>query len=82
MPFNVVIVGAELSGLTAPIALARDGHRAAAYERRSNTNEQSGSGVQSQLSGVNMLRRWGLLGDFAKLAHEVGAVNMIYVCGW
>jgi 2-polyprenyl-6-methoxyphenol hydroxylase-like FAD-dependent oxidoreductase len=33
MPFNVVIVGAGLSGLAAAIALATDGHHVIVYER-------------------------------------------------
>jgi salicylate hydroxylase len=74
---QIIIVGAGISGLASAIALSRNGHKVTVFERRPNTNEQSGSGVQLQPSGVKILQKWGLLDQFDKIAHESGVVKII-----
>lgn len=76
MSFNIAIIGAGVAGLSAAIALARDGHIVHVYERRRDTNEDSGSGVQIQPTGVQILRQWGLIEGLSKIAHENGEVKL------
>ena len=76
MPLDIAIIGAGISGLAAAIALSRDGHTVNVYERRPNPQQLSGSGLQIQPSAIKILRRWGLLDGFAKVAHESGSVKM------
>lgn len=52
LTLEITIIGVGIAGLTAAIALSRQGHLVTVYERRQNTNEQSGSGVQIQPAGV------------------------------
>jgi salicylate hydroxylase len=73
---KVTIVGAGVAGLTAAIALSRQGHSVNVYERRKNTNEQSGSGVQIQPTGVQILRNWGLGEGLRGVAHESGEIKL------
>jgi salicylate hydroxylase len=77
MPFSIAIVGAGISGLAAAIALARDGHTVNVFERRANTQQASGSGLQIQPSAIKILKRWNLLDGFRKVAHESGSLKLM-----
>lgn len=73
---KITIVGAGIAGLTAAIALSSQGHLVTVYERRKNTDEQSGSGVQIQPTGVQILKSWGLEEGLKEVAHESGEVKL------
>jgi salicylate hydroxylase len=73
---KITIIGAGIAGLSAAIALSRQGHNVTVYERRKNTNETSGSGVQIQPTGVQILKNWGLEEGLRGLAHESGVVKL------
>ena len=75
--FNIAIIGAGISGLAAAIGLARDGHTVNVYERRANTLQDSGSGLQIQPSAIKILEKWGLLEGFRNVAHPIGQLNLI-----
>jgi 2-polyprenyl-6-methoxyphenol hydroxylase-like FAD-dependent oxidoreductase len=74
--FNIVIIGGGIAGLGAAIALSRDGHKVTVYERRADTQEVSGSGLQIQPSAIKILRKWNLMDQFRKVAHESHAIKM------
>lgn len=73
---QITIIGAGIAGLTAAIALSRQGHNVHVYERRKNTKEQSGSGIQIQPTGVQILKNWGLEEGLRKVAHETGEIKL------
>ncbi|QDS76432.1 hypothetical protein FKW77_004336 [Venturia effusa] len=76
LKLKITIIGAGIAGLTAAIALSRQGNIVTVYERRKNTNEQSGSGVQIQPTGVQILKSWGLEDELRKVAHESGEIKL------
>ena len=77
MGFDIAIIGGGIAGFASAIALSRDGHRVTVYERRLDTAELSGSGVQVQPSGIHILSRWGLMDELKKVAHQSEYVKII-----
>ncbi|KAE8380191.1 hypothetical protein BDV26DRAFT_145222 [Aspergillus bertholletiae] len=59
---NIAIVGAGIGGLSAAIALARDGHGVTVYESTPELSE-IGAGVQMSPNGVRHWLNWGINED-------------------
>ncbi|BCS30179.1 uncharacterized protein APUU_80482S [Aspergillus puulaauensis] len=77
-PLRVVIVGAGFAGLTAAIALGREGHRVVVLEK-SRFNKETGAAINSapnctkmlEWLGVNVKEHGGtLLGEMCRYDHE------------
>ena len=77
MPLNVIVVGAGIAGLAAAVGFARHGHHVQVFERRTSSDrEQSGSGIGLQPNVENILRRWNLLSQLEKVAHDTEMVDL------
>ncbi|KAJ5218109.1 monooxygenase [Penicillium cinerascens] len=59
LKLDVAIIGAGVGGLSAAIALSRDGHRVTVYESAPELSE-IGAGVQMSPNGVSWWLKWGL----------------------
>ncbi|KAF7529416.1 hypothetical protein G7054_g9855 [Neopestalotiopsis clavispora] len=68
-PLKIVIVGAGLGGLSAAIALRRQGHDIKIFEQSSFANE-TGAAVHLAPNSNGVLRRWGIF------AEEFGGTQM------
>ena len=56
---NVVVVGGGIGGLTAALALRRDGHEVVVLERRP-TSEEAGAGISLWPNAIRVLRELGV----------------------
>ena len=66
---RIAIAGAGIGGLTAALALHRDGHEVAVFEQASQLSE-IGAGIQLSPNATRVLDWLGLLGDIERIAVE------------
>ncbi|GAB1193460.1 hypothetical protein APSETT444_002676 [Aspergillus pseudonomiae] len=72
---NIAIVGAGIGGLSAAIALARDGHHVTVYESTPELSE-IGAGVQMSPNGVRYWLKWGINEDLWQKSSLPWELNM------
>lgn len=72
---HIAIAGAGIGGLTAALALAKDGIRVTVLERRPGPAE-FGAGVQLSPNATRILDRLGVLADIRAAGVEPGAVRV------
>lgn len=63
----IVIVGAGLGGLSAGLALARDGHDVRILERRT-TLSRKGAGILCRSAATRIMKTWGVQEDIERVA--------------
>ena len=68
---RIAIAGAGIGGLTAAIALRRDGHEVVVYEQASRLSE-IGAGIQLSPNANRVLAWLGLLDQVERVAVEPG----------
>jgi len=68
---RIAIAGAGIGGLSAAIALGRDGHEVTVYEQASKLSE-IGAGIQLSPNATRVLDWLGVLADVERLAVEPG----------
>lgn len=71
---DIAVVGAGVAGLAAAIALSRDGHRVAVFERF-DTPRPLGSGLMIQPSGLAALGRLGLRAEIERRGHRIDRLH-------
>lgn len=59
VPLNVVIIGCGIGGLSAAIAMQRQGHRVTVYER-SHFASEVGASLSVAANGTKFLEQWGV----------------------
>lgn len=88
-PLDIAIIGAGLGGLSAAIALRRDGHRVRIYERYDFANEV-GASLSCAANGSRHLVEWGvdvpatkpvILKDLIRHDWKTGEVEGVYPLG-
>ncbi|RAQ74926.1 monooxygenase [Aspergillus flavus] len=72
---SIAIVGAGIGGLSAAIALARDGHHVTVYESTPELSE-IGAGVQMSPNGVRYWLNWGINEDLWQKSSLPSELNM------
>jgi salicylate hydroxylase len=75
---KVIIIGAGIGGLSAGLALARDGHTVTIYESAPRLAEV-GAGVQMSPNAVRLFFEWGLGPD---LLAKAALPHSLYIHNW
>ncbi|KAJ7833088.1 FAD/NAD(P)-binding domain-containing protein [Mycena olivaceomarginata] len=73
-PLNISIIGAGIGGLTAAIALRRNGHHVKIFEA-SQTKAEIGAGVGVQANALSILRQFGYSRENLKPANFDGTID-------
>lgn len=70
MPFDILIVGGGIAGLTAAITLRAHGHHVTVLEKQPTLHRSAGASIALQPGAVRVLRAYGLSDTFTKGLHQ------------
>lgn len=70
MPFDILIVGGGIAGLTTAITLRAHGHHVTVLEKQPTLHRSAGASIALQPGAVRVLRAYGLSDNFTKDLHQ------------